>query len=334
MIEVSNFPGRAALHSAAPHQQRPALGLILGAGGRRASEGEINDFVQITRQRNIDLGRIMVAEQEEKILWAILPISTPGRTLLLLAPNSIDAEQAESAARLSESVCAQHADCHLAQVLVDPAAATARALYLRLGFIEIAELIYLHAPVRRLKNPPALPSEYWFENYSPATHGHFTEGIRQSYRQSLDCPALNGLRDMEDVILGHQAAGSMGGLGEFDPGLWRVLLHRSSPGSTAKPCGVLLLCRTDHNQGMELVYIGLAPEHRRHGLGTMMVRQALAVAAADHRKRLTLAVDSRNIPALHLYYRHGFAKIASKIALIRDLRPGASPVSAQSRQIL
>ena len=51
------------------------------------------------------------------------------------------------------------------------------------------------------------------------------------------------------------------------------------------------------------------------------MRQALAVTANRKHDRLCLAVDSTNTPALKLYYRHGMQRIASKLALLRDLRP-------------
>jgi ribosomal protein S18 acetylase RimI-like enzyme len=111
----------------------------------------------------------------------------------------------------------------------------------------------------------------------------------------------------------------MGGVAEFSPKLWRVLLQRHADGP--KPVGVLLLCRTDPADGMELVYLGLSLPGRRQGLGAMLVQQALATAAEENRKRMTLAVDSRNAPAIRLYYRHGFQKAGAKIAFIRDLRP-------------
>jgi ribosomal protein S18 acetylase RimI-like enzyme len=44
------------------------------------------------------------------------------------------------------------------------------------------------------------------------------------------------------------------------------------------------------------------------------------MAALAGRARFTLAVDSINVPALKLYYRHGFNRIGSKLALMRDLR--------------
>jgi hypothetical protein len=35
---------------------------------------------------------------------------------------------------------------------------------------------------------------------------------------------------------------------------------------------------------------------------------------------MTLAVDSRNTPALKLYHRHHFKDVCSRVALLRDLR--------------
>jgi ribosomal-protein-alanine N-acetyltransferase len=59
---------------------------------------------------------------------------------------------------------------------------------------------------------------------------------------------------------------------------------------------------------------------RGRGLGELLLNQAFADAAADGRRRLTLAVDSRNQPAMKLYFRHGFGKVAEKMAMLRDLR--------------
>jgi ribosomal protein S18 acetylase RimI-like enzyme len=57
----------------------------------------------------------------------------------------------------------------------------------------------------------------------------------------------------------------------------------------------------------------------------MLVRQALTTTAAAKLPRLSLAVDSRNEPALRLYYRHGMQRVCSKVALMRDLRPMRKP---------
>jgi ribosomal protein S18 acetylase RimI-like enzyme len=302
---------------------RSALSLILAPSDRLAAEREVTDFLKLAAQRAIDLNHISVAQDGNRLLWALLSMPTLGRTLQLLSPNYIfDTAQIEPAGRLIDSVCEDYARRGnvLAQVLIDPSSTGVRALYARHGFIEMAELKYLQAAPRITKPMAELPADYFLQTYSDASHGFFAEAIRASYRESLDCPALNGLRDMDDVIAGHRSAAGPAGAADFDPSLWRVLLHRPPDGGKPVPHGVLLLCRIDPNDAMELVYIGLAPEARGRGLGSMLVRQALAEAAADNRRRLTLAVDSRNAPALALYFRHGFQKIGEKVALIRDMR--------------
>jgi ribosomal protein S18 acetylase RimI-like enzyme len=50
------------------------------------------------------------------------------------------------------------------------------------------------------------------------------------------------------------------------------------------------------------------------------MQQAMHLTVTDHRRSLTLAVDSKNEPALRLYFRHGMQRIAARVAMIRDLR--------------
>jgi len=153
-----------------------------------------------------------------------------------------------------------------------------------------------------------------WSNYSPDTHALFGRAILDSYQSSLDCPALNGRRDIEDIIAGHKASGT------FDPSLWFLLREGE------KSLGVLLLSESSRSDAVELVYLGLAPAARGRKLADLMMRQALAVVAGRKLPRLCLAVDSLNTPALKLYYRHGMSRIASKIAMLRDLQrlPAAS----------
>jgi ribosomal protein S18 acetylase RimI-like enzyme len=144
--------------------------------------------------------------------------------------------------------------------------------------------------------------------YSAETHALFGRIILDSYQNSLDCPALNGRRDIDDIIAGHQASGN------FDPKLWFLLREGDTP------LGVLLLSESLRSDSIELVYLGLTPAARGRKLGELMMRQAYATVSARNQPRLCLAVDSKNTPALKLYYRHGMHRIASKLALLRDLR--------------
>jgi len=167
----------------------------------------------------------------------------------------------------------------------------------------------LRVNVGRVFDPPTLPPCCRWIKYSADVHAQFAQTVLASYRDSLDCPALNGLRHIDDVLDGHKASGV------FDPKHWYLLLEEE------RPVGVLLLASSGREAGiMELVYLGLPPEARGRKLGELLVRQAMAVVAAEGHQRLSLAVDARNIPALKVYYRHGMNRIASKLAMMRDLR--------------
>ena len=196
-----------------------------------------------------------------------------------------------------EAICQHYAQLKLqmVQVLLDPADETTIDIYTRHSFARIAELIYLQRNVRRTPPPMPLSTEYEQLNYSEKTHPMFAAAVLASYQHSLDCPALNGLRDIEDILAGHKGAGL------FDPNDWFLIRHKRDT-----DCGVMLSI-THQADGMELVYLGLAPKARGRGIGNYLMQIALARVYEKKLHKLTLAVDSVNEPALKLYHRHGLA---------------------------
>ena len=308
------------------------LRVVLGASGHPADDAQVVDFMQFALRRGISLSDLWLAvdTSDGTLLWAVLPVVSPGRTLLLLGPADpsyrAGGKLAAVADALVELVCAHfsHRDVQLAQVLLDPNDRASHRLYEARGFGRVAELLYLQTALRRkAAAPPPLPPGFTWSHYRPETHDRFVAAIAESYRQSLDCPSLNGLRDMDDVLAGHKASG------EFDPALWFLLGESDGPasGSGAPPAsrGVLLLSRAQPGDALELVYLGLTPSARGRGLGDLLVRQALATTAALGASRLSLAVDSQNGPALKLYYRHGLQRVASKLAMMRLLNDRRAP---------
>jgi mycothiol synthase len=291
-----------------------ALGMILGMNGRPAGAGQVSDFLRHAAQRNIDLTETWAATADGKPLWAILPVISPGKTALLFTPAEIlppnDPPIATAADQLMREVCRElvNRQIHLAQILIDSKLASARQFFRDRQFKEMAELVYLNGSAPRSSRPAILPSELHWETYSPQTHALFAAAIQASYRQSLDCPGLTGMRHIEDVIDGHKATG------EFDPRLWRVLCKGT------EPMGVLLLSRIVGTDALELVYLGLVPEARGRGWGDLAMQEAMHSVVRENRRRLSLAVDKINTPALKLYGRYGLTPLTSKLAMIRDLR--------------
>jgi GNAT superfamily N-acetyltransferase len=314
--------GEPFVHPASPAQVTDALGHVLSSESHLADEAQVADFLDFVRQRGISLDDLWVAQTgaDAEIAWAVFALVNPGRTLLLLGPGYVpEAPNATVAAvHLIHTVSAHYhkRGVHLAQVLLAPRAPALRQLYEACEFRHIADLMYLQATVRpqhKKHAEAALPEGFCWRTYSDKTHAQFSAIIADSYEQSLDCPALNGLRNVEDVLTGHRAAG------EFDPGLWFMLCR----GDLAQ--GVLLLSPSSQADTMELVYLGLPPAARGQKLGDVLMRQALSVTAARGLARLSLAVDSINAPALGLYYRHGMRRVSVKSALLRDLRQLTSP---------
>jgi ribosomal protein S18 acetylase RimI-like enzyme len=258
-----------------------------------------------------------IAISDGEVRWSILPVPNPGRTMLLFTPSRVGrgTDVDHDVRPLVDAMSAEYLrrGVHLAQLLIDPSDAAVIELYMQCGFDRLAELIYLQRHLRRTGDIPPVPGGFVVEQYSSRTHGLFARAIQKSYESSLDCPGLNGQRDIEDVITGHQHAG------EFDPNLWYVLSEN------AQPAGVLLLSPSRHAGGggaIELVYLGVSPTARGRGVGDWFMKLAIARASqyTAGRGMLTLAVDSQNAPALNLYYRHGLAKVGSRVALLRDLR--------------
>jgi ribosomal protein S18 acetylase RimI-like enzyme len=336
MARLSNFlrrhdddgsadPGLPApvCRPARPEDLDTALRLLLAGPGGLANEEQVLEFLAFTNQRAVDVRSMWVAARTlpgstaARIEWAMLPVVSPGRTMLILTPNRLLRRQTpESSVRaLTDEVCTQYArqGIQLAQLLLDPSERDVRDVYAASGFAQLAELVYLSRAVKRPipQDELLLPPGFDLIRYDPAspkTHDLFARTITASYQGSLDCPGLNGMRDIVDVLEGHKAAG------EFDPKRWLLLLEYGQARA------VLLLNRSLHADALELVYLGLVPDARGRGLGDWMMKLALASTAEAGCAELTLAVDARNDPALKLYFRHGMQRVTSRIAMLRDLR--------------
>lgn len=312
---AGSAPAAPVLRPALDPEVEPAVRLILSSWGGSPDAAMIREFVRIAREQSGPAGGLRVAEQKGRLISAVLPVASPGRTLLLFLPSSLRGNTARQATvELAEQCCVQarSGGIQLAQALPDPEDNWTMSVLQSAGFARLAELMYLQAMIPRHVQPPKLPAGFALAHYTAETHDLFARAIAASYVHSLDCPSLNGLREMEDVLAGHK------GTGVFDPVHWFVLHEDGRPG------GVLLLSRITRSDSFELVYLGIPPEQRGRGFGDLLMRQAWHSVSRSDCVRLTLAVDGSNEPALRLYFRHGMSAVGRKSAFLRDLRCGAS----------
>jgi mycothiol synthase len=120
--------------------------------------------------------------------------------------------------------------------------------------------------------------------------------IAATYEGSLDCPALDETRAIDDEIASYH------GGGEFSDRRWFLVRHDGND------VGCLLLAAPADQRYWEIVYLGLVPSARGRGWGVQLVRRAQSVAAAAGARGLVLGVDARNTPALDMYGRTGFVR--------------------------
>jgi len=298
-----------------PDEIDQALRLVLSGRLGAPGDEQVAEFLAVSRQRGVDPAQMMVATSLGRLWWALLPAISPGRTALLLSPSFMPGGAAQRHAQgLTAATCGMLArrGVRLTQLLLDPGEKALARMYESCGFAALAELIYLHCAVRRAEESDP-PGDVELAHYEPDLHADFREALQASYQGSLDCPALGGRRDLDDVLAGHR------GGGEFDPSWW-TLLRKGG-----RPSGLLLVNAPRGGVSAELVYLGLAPWARGCGLGDLLMRRAIATTARAQLAELMLAVDARNAPALGLYYRFGMRRMTSRLALMRDLTPGAAP---------
>lgn len=256
----------------------------------------------------LSLDGLLAARRGEELVGACWCQVAPGR-LATIWPPVIAGDEADKLAMALMSAAVTVAvsrDAKLAKALVlDPNGPDAE-WYRRSGFRHLTDRIEMSRTVdRAAASASTTPLE--FESYSPAAHARLERIVERSYIDSHDCPQLNGLRDANEVLESYRA------LGEFRADRWFIARHEQLD------VGCAIVTDYPREEQCELLYMGLAPEHRGQGWGISLVRNATSLARAIGRDRLVLAVDAQNQPALKTYLAAGFVEVERQAVMIRVL---------------
>ena len=183
---------------------------------------------------------------------------------------------------------------------------------LQAGFAYATDLQYLFCDVAAI--PPPQPDSFLhFDSWSDEQDGRFAQIVERTYINSLDCPRIEGVRSIEEVLAGYRA------VGVFDPARWLLVSIADATTGTFVDIGCLLLADQPTSDQFELVYMGVVPEHRGKSWGSEIVRQALWRASIAGRKRIVLAVDSANHPATRMYAAAGFCSFDRRALYLREI---------------
>lgn len=278
-------------------------------GGLRPDLAQAEVFIEFAASRRISVD-MCFARVEGAGYWPVcLVLPNPGRTALFFTSA---AHAAADVPLLAEVIryAHDHMDRRrvaLAQAMLKNSETALLDAFIAAGFTVLAELAYIE---RKTPSAESLPATRWPTNcrihtYTPDRHADFREALLGSYQNTRDCPGLCGLRDVEDVLIGHR------GFDPFDPSLWTVAYVDD------RPAGVLFLSQVREQGVLELSYIGVTLAARGRGLGSALINHTLDEAVRRGVRTVTLAVDLANEPAMSLYRRCGFYRVETRLALIR-----------------
>ena len=230
-----------------------------------------------------------------KLVGSIFSQVQPGKYAQVWPPSLDRDEDPSTAISLLRAVVKwlEQQPVHMAQILSEVVTAVDEKPLCQGGFDYLTDLLYLVCQEEDF--PPACSSSpLEFEPYDSQNHARLAAIVSATYQHTLDCPKLNHVRQLDDVLDGYRATG------EFSSNHWLIVRHENHD------VGCLLLADHPRFENMELVYMGVIPAHRGRHWGADIARHAQSVALAAGRHRLVLAVDASNGPAINMYASVGF----------------------------
>jgi mycothiol synthase len=251
----------------------------------------------LLQRGELDPAGLFVLREPEGLVGAIACQSVPGASGLIWPPGV----RADDRRTDREDALVRHGlawlrqrGAKLVQALLAPEEEELASPLLRGGFRRVTDLWYMRHergnPLGRLDTPARLS----FHAFNESDSSLFQRTLLRTYEDTLDCPEVNGLRTIDEILAGHRAQGT------YDPDRWWLALEGG------RPAGVLIATELPESGDWDVAYMGVVPEARRRGFGREILLHALTEARAADAPRVLLSVDARNRPAWHLYRGVGF----------------------------
>jgi len=276
-----------------PEARRAEAVHLLAAAAHPQPRAALADAVDRAARPDWD-GLLVDVDRDGSLRGAVWVQPLAGRYANVWPPRR---DCADAGALLAEAArrCDQQGVC-VGQVLANGTDDEPEAAVLeRAGFPFVAPLVYLAGAGRAADDGGEAGPEW--HRLDPSDLPRFERLFRDTERDSLDLPELQGARPADAVVDGFQAQG------RHDPELWLVARV------DGEDAAMLLMTPHPGTDCLELLYMGVRPHWRGRGLGRAAVDQALN-CAFRRRCRIVLALDARNAPAHRMYESAGLAPVA------------------------
>jgi mycothiol synthase len=295
-------------------------------------ESRIANALKMLREKELNPAGMLIARASGELLGAIFfqpvagasgliwpPQTRPGadsRMDIPVRPKASDGQECPSydghslEDQLVNEACRQLADqgAKLVQCLLSLQETSMGTSLERNGFRHITQLWYLRHDLQFSPTFFQTPDALAYQSYASCDADQFHQTLLRTYETTSDCPEVNGVREIEEIIEGHKSQG------RHNPESWWLAAHQD------RQVGVLLLAEVPDLKSWDLLYLGVVPEAREQGFGRELARKALWEARAAQAPQLTLSVDARNQPALNLYKSVGFEAYDQREIFLKILK--------------
>ena len=299
-----------------PERAPEALELVFSHLPAEEREQQVQTLLTHGRSGRVSLECLLEARRGGQLVGAVFSQILPGKTAVVWPPRVMPGQPASLSGELLEAACRRLAagEVRVAHALLETVTEADDAALRASGFDPLADLLYLVSledqfPTSR----PTSPLE--FEPYRPYNHDRLARVVKATYEQTLDCPRMNDVRSIDEVLQGYR------GTGVFDPDRWLIVRHGGGD------VGCLLLADHPEHGNWELVYMGLVAAARGNGRGADVARYGQWLAGRAGCGRMVLAVDAENAPAIAMYAAGGFQawdrrSVFAKVLEARGPAPG------------
>jgi mycothiol synthase len=285
------------IRTARVDELQAAFQLIFGSFEEDERALRVRNCVDMTLRGELQRAGIFIAVGSSGIHGALICLPVPGASALIWPPaagSGAERPMVEDALVARATSWLRNQGIRLAQALMEPADSPLALPLLRNGFQRPTALEYLRHQLRSIPDEAEVTLHY--QTYRQADRAVFHGTLERTYEGTLDCPELNGLRTLEEIVTGHLSQGA------HDPDRWWLAFQNEVP------VGVLLLTEISEWQGWDLSYLGVVREARKQKIGQALTRKALIETKRARQAQLTLALDERNTLARGLYAKMGFGR--------------------------
>lgn len=283
------------ISTATKAEQSEASEFIFADAAETERETQIQEFLNSINSGELDHNQVLIARESETLVGVGVLLFTDSTTAFLWPPftqrdDCADAILQEMAIRIDQSKAS------IGQSLLEPGQMNHRRLLSRNGFPHLTNLMFMRHPLTKMSQDTLLNDMHlqWIKFDKHINRQRFLDLLELTHQSSHDCPALNQSRTAEESLESHRSSG------DSDQNHW-YLFHLNGV-----DLGVLLMTEHQNDNTWEVVYMGVAPEHRGKGYGAALIQHGLLEAQAHNQKAVVLAVDYKNSYAIKIYEELGF----------------------------